>query len=154
MLSIVGEINDSVLEKSFDYFSQDLKEYKISLYSNGGSIKIGFALYDLIRSKETSIYAYGHCYSAAVIVFLAGSKRYIGKHCELLIHPVESGTEGSILEMESELKRVKSQVNQIKKILLERSSVGYESIVEKWLSKESYIVSERAVEYGLAHELI
>lgn len=94
IITISGEIND----ESYDLFLSTLNEYitnkkeysGITLYitSPGGSADIGFAMYDLLKSFNTSIYtlAIGQCASAATFLFALGEKRFSAENTSFLIH--------------------------------------------------------------------
>ena len=94
IITIAGEITDD----SYNMFLSTLNEYiankdmysGISLYitSPGGSANIAFAMYDLLKSLNISIYtlAIGQCASAATILFALGKKRFAAENTSFLIH--------------------------------------------------------------------
>lgn len=94
IITISGEITD----ESYNAFLSTLNEYiankkmyrGISLYitSPGGSADIAFAMYDLLKSLNTSIYtlAIGQCASAATILFALGKKRFSAENTSFLVH--------------------------------------------------------------------
>jgi len=65
------------------------KVLRFALNSTGGSSRHGFAIYDYLKSLDIDIEitAIGECSSAAVLVLMAASKRIVGRHTELTIHP-------------------------------------------------------------------
>lgn len=94
IITISGEITD----ESYNVFLSILNDYieskelysGISLYitSPGGSADVAFAMYDLLKSFNTSIYtlAIGQCASAATILFALGEKRFSAENTSFLIH--------------------------------------------------------------------
>mgnify|MGYP001551496522 FL=1 len=71
------------------------------LCTSGGSALDMFAIYDVMRMVredcDVCTYGIGKIMSAGVLLLAAGTKgkRKIGKHCRVMIHPVQAGTSGS-----------------------------------------------------------
>ena len=56
-----------------------IEELNVYITSPGGSIDVGFAIYNYLKSLPFNVttYARGNCDSIATVIFQAGSKRYI-----------------------------------------------------------------------------
>lgn len=60
----------------------------VHVFSGGGSVAAGLFMYDMLRAFPTPVYTYveGFCGSAATLVTLAGSQRFMTPHSHMLLH--------------------------------------------------------------------
>jgi ATP-dependent Clp protease protease subunit len=157
-----------IIDKIFDItYDDDLKigqfakfERKpIQLYINsgGGSIYNGLALVDLIRTNETPIYTYcfGSAMSMGLWIYLAASKRYLGRNSTLLYHEVSSFVydklEGIKREVE-EMERLQSMYDDIvkKNSLITQDKLTF----VRDRKSDWYISAEESLRLGLCHEIL
>lgn len=130
----------------------------VTINSTGGNANDGFAIFDIIRSSGMPIttIALGGAESAALIIFLAGSKRLIHQNTLLLTHEThEHDLEGthtaiSLITTGKQLLTIDKLIN---KTILKNSKITPQ-ILARLKKSEKLITAEEAVKYGLAHEII
>ena len=132
---------------------------KIAIRSGGGDLYAGFAGMDYIRtltSRGTNIetIAYGFCASAATFLLLSGSKRLIGENSFVLIHQLSvEGVGGCYSELMADMKTNKKLMKHFRKVYTKYTSIP-EDILEKILSKDVILSSEKCLQYGIVTEII
>ena len=89
---LTGNIDAIVIHQTIAWFIQatynGTKMVKFYISSTGGDIDSAFRLYDFLKSLpiEIETIGFGQVDSAAIIVFLTGSKRSASKNCRFLLH--------------------------------------------------------------------
>jgi ATP-dependent protease ClpP protease subunit len=73
----------------------------LHINSYGGSLFAGLATVDVIRNLNSEVHSYveGAAASAATIISVACTKRFIGKYSKMLIHQLSSGLYGKYNEL-------------------------------------------------------
>jgi len=146
---------------------QDLQQIKpnIDFYisTNGGSADEMFAVYDVMRMikdegvNTISTYGIGKVMSAGVLLLASGTKgkRYVGKHCRVMIHSVIGGHVGPMHQLESEFEEVKKIQDTYIKSLAEETEMT-EKYLRNLLKKKTnvYLTAQEAVDLGIADEII
>ena len=145
----------------------DLEQIKpnIDFYisTNGGSADEMFAMYDVMRMikdegiNSISTYGIGKVMSAGVLLLASGTKgkRYVGKHCRVMIHSVIGGHVGPMHQLESEFEEVKKIQDTYIKSLAEETEMT-EKYLRNLLKKKTnvYLTAQEAVDLGIADEII
>jgi len=146
---------------------QDLQQIKpnIDFYisTNGGSADEMFAIYDVMRMikdegvNTISTYGIGKVMSAGVLLLASGTKgkRYVGKHCRVMIHSVIGGHVGPMHQLESEFEEVKKIQDTYIKSLAEETEMT-EKYLRNLLKKKTnvYLTAQEAVDLGIADEIV
>lgn len=129
----------------------------IIICSEGGGIEDGYVIYDTIMAarNKTITEAYGRLYSMAVMVFQAGDKRLVAPQCEVMIHNVLVALEGDVSTKDiSKLnKDLKGANRQYQQLLAKHTKMPL-SRVCRLCKKETFFNAAKAIEVGLADELI
>ena len=132
---------------------------KIAIRSDGGDLYAGFAGMDYIRAlvkKGINIEtcAYGYCASAATFLLLAGKKRMMGENSFILIHQlrIEGGAGGCFSELRDDMKINKKLMKQFRKIYTNYTSIP-EDVLERLLSKDQILSSEKCLAYSIVDEV-
>jgi len=124
--------------------------------SLGGYVADGIYLYNHIRSLpiQVTIQNSGSVSSIAVAVFLAAQRRYCSSHAMFMIHPtVIPSSEGMGAErLQSALDAALADDMRTENILRERAQMPERLLVER-RARDIHINPERAVEYGIVHEV-
>ena len=145
----------------------DLEEIKpnIDFYvsTNGGSADEMFAMYDVMRMikdegiSSISTYGIGKVMSVGVLLLASGTKgkRYVGKHCRVMIHSVIGGHVGPMHQLESEFEEVKKIQDTYIRSLAEETEMT-EKYLRNLLKKKTnvYLTAQEAVDLGIADEII
>ncbi len=132
---------------------------KIAIRSGGGDLYAGFAGMDYIRTLvkkgvDIETIAYGFCASAATFLLLAGTRRLMGENSFVLIHQlsVESGG-GCYSELMADMKTNKKLMKHFRKVYSKYTDIP-EDVLEKILSKDVILTSEKCLQYGIVTEII
>jgi ATP-dependent protease ClpP protease subunit len=128
---------------------------KLHIQSLGGSVLPMFALVDYIKGLDISISSYieGFAASAATLLSVIASKRYMTKNSMMLIHQLSAGAEGSYSKMEEEMSNLNLMMNKIKNIYLENSTLN-EKELDEILKKNIWLTPAQCLEYGLIDKIL
>lgn len=128
----------------------------LHLQSSGGSLLPSLGLVDLIRSSEIPIHTYinGYVASAASLLSIVGTKRYMSKHSVMLIHQLKMGTEFSKYnEIKDYYENSETLMNIIRDIYLDYSDLNATKL-EYLLQHDFWLNSSICKEYNLVDEII
>lgn len=137
-------------------------EVNLIVNSPGGATGIGMSFYDLIRSvlKPTlTTVGTGDVDSSGVIVFLAGTKRYLTRNTTLLFHLAGRtfGTEKrfSTADLEDILKEDRLKDYQYACVVSDATEgrLTPEKVLEM-MKKNTVLTAEEAVSLGIAHKVL
>ena len=157
---MTGFINEEVaneLIKQLMYLNQENPEKGITLYinSSGGELVSGLAVYDCIRLMKAKVRTVctGMAASIASIIFLAGDKREMLPHTQIMIHD-PTFTKYDVggkkpLELQMELKKIFQARDALCEVISERTGRSREEVYEKTKTDSFFSVIE-ALEFGLA----
>lgn len=129
---------------------------ELHIHSEGGSAFAGLAAYDVIRSAKSPIHTYidGCAASAATLLFLAGSKRYINKNSFMLIHQLSATVlGGKYEEFKDELKNQEKLMHTVKNIYLEKGKLTDDQLTDL-MKHDLWLDSETVMKYGFADQII
>lgn len=161
-LGITGPIEGAM---AFDICQQVLEferedpnaEVTVYVSSNGGEVAAGLAIYDVMRQVSCPVRTVCMDIAASMgsIVFIAGDRREMLPHAELMIHDplIPSGAGGSALQLEKTSKKLMETRRTLNTILSERSGLSLKR-VQSLTGKESYLSADKAVELGFAHSVV
>lgn len=134
------------------------KPIKLYINSFGGSVYDMWGLIDVMLSSKTPIHTYcvGSAMSAALNIFLAGTKRFCYKHSTFMYHQMTSyrGWQKyqDIVEGKDELDALNRQLEEF---VVERTNLTRAEIDEiREKKKDVYIHSNEAVKYGIVNEVL
>ena len=132
---------------------------KVYIFSSGGSVTAGKAIYDVMQCCGEEVYTYciGAASSMAAILLAAGTKghRYILPHAEVMIHEVlvPGGVGGSA----TNIRKISESINATKQImngiLAKHTGKSIEEINEA-TSYDHYMTAEEAIEFGICDHII
>tara|TARA_R100001015_G_C4612412_1_gene167940 strand:- start:198 stop:851 length:654 start_codon:yes stop_codon:yes gene_type:complete len=127
----------------------------LRINSYGGSLFAGLATVDVIRNLNCDVHSYveGAAASAATIISVACSKRYIGKYSKMLIHQLSSGIYGKYTELEDDMENNKHLMNTIKDIYKAYTNLPMKKLNEI-LKHDLWFDSKTCLEYGLVDEIV
>lgn len=125
--------------------------------SPGGSVSSGLAIYDALRLTSCPVRTV--CLDTAAsmgsIIFLAGDKREMSSHAEIMIHDplIGQGAGGSALAVQEQSRRLMEVRRALTQIMVERAGLSSKRI-HAMTAKDTYLSAERACELGFAHSVI
>lgn len=131
----------------------------INLYiqSPGGSLLPTLAIVDEIKNLEIPVYTYirGYAASAATLLSVSGSQRFMYKNSLAMIHGIKLNEQepGTLLEVKDLNENVNTFMSIIKNIYLENTNINEETL-ENYFYHDLWMNSTQALEYGLVDIII
>lgn len=155
---ICGEVNEESAVRAIQTLqSLDRRkgDIKVVLFTRGGDVEAGFAIYDAIRMCKNfvEVVALGSAQSMGAAILQAGDIRKIGKNCIFMIHSGEFSIEGDSDKLESRVHELAIQDESYLRILATRSGLSI-SKVRALCKRETFLSAEQTVELGFADEIV
>jgi ATP-dependent Clp protease, protease subunit len=129
--------------------------------TEGGNVQDMFSVYDCMRSMKDGVeiqtFGLGKVMSAGILLLAAGTKgkRKVGKYCRLMMHSVQGGQFGSIMELETDIKEIRWYQNQFIKALTLETKLSQREIKNIFRRKtDTYFDAEKALEWGIVDEIV
>lgn len=123
--------------------------------SPGGEVRSGLAVYDVLRLMKAPVITVcmGSAASMGSIIFLAGDKRIMLPHSELMIHDPSYGNLNvdhmKPHEIQERVDSLKKTGDELIRIIANRTGRSEEEIRNK-TREDSFFTAQEAVEFGLA----
>ena len=128
----------------------------LHINSPGGIASAGFVGYDLINELTNKLeirsYVEGNCSSAATLLSIGASKRYITPSSTMLIHELSTFIGGKLSEITTEFENCKKVEAIIENIYLKHTKIKKEELKEL-LRKDVLLTAEDCLEKGLVDEI-
>jgi len=127
----------------------------LHINSYGGSLFAGLATVDVIRNLNSEVHSYveGAAASAATIISVSCTKRFIGKYSKMLIHQLSSGLYGKYNELEDDMENNKHLMSTIKSIYKRYTTIPMKKL-DEILKHDLWFDSKTCLEYGLVDEIV
>ena len=163
-----GEINEescfNLYEALIKYrniiYSDETSQPHIDLYiqSPGGSLLPALGLSDEIKSLGVPVYTYirGYAASAATLLSVVGTRRYMYNHSVYMIHGLKYGSSNNIeglIQARDLHTNTELLMNIIKDIYLTNSNID-EKILEDMFLHDIWMNSQTTLEYGLIDQIL
>jgi ATP-dependent Clp protease protease subunit len=162
-----GGLNDEtcfkLTEALMHHRNQALSNDKYPPYINlfiqspGGSLLPTLAVVDEIKNLGIPVYTYirGYAASAATLLSVAGTQRFMYKHSLAMIHGVKLQEQevSSLTDIKDLNANVDTFMNVVKDIYLENTSMD-EQLLEYFFYHDLWMNSTQALDYGLIDEII
>lgn len=135
---------------------RDNSEINLHIKSPGGSLLPTLGLVDIIRTSDVPINTFidGYVASAATLISIVGTNRFINKHGVMLIHQLRMGNEyNKYNEIKDFAENSDTLTNIIKSIYLEYSNIT-ESRLNYYLDHDLWINSSECKKLGLVDIII
>ena len=153
ILRLNAEDNDQ--ESKLSNFTRE--PIHIYIDSFGGSAYDMWALIDVIESLNTPVYTYcvGSSMSAAFMIFLAGEKRFIGRHATLMYHQLSTWQTGKLQDILDNIDEAQRVQNSMEEYIKERTGLTDSELSEWRNSKiDVYFTPDDAVKRGIATDVL
>jgi len=147
---------DAKLKNTANFLGPDFTPHiKLRINSYGGSLFAGLAILDTIRGLKSQVHTYvdGAAASAATIISVAGTKRFIGKNSLMLIHQLSTGNYGKYSELEDDMENNKRLMKAIKDIYKQYTKVPMKQI-DEILKHDLWFDSAKCLELGLVDTIL
>lgn len=133
------------------------RDIQLMINSGGGSVHSGLYIYDTIQyvSPDVSTIVTGMAASMAAVLACSGTKgkRSALKHSRIMIHQPSGGFSGTSDDMEINVNQILKLKKELYEIISDNTGQPYEK-VEKDSSRDYWMTSEEAVEYGMIDEIL
>lgn len=147
------------LDVEMRYLSDRLASPKVPIHlhihSPGGDAFSGLSIVDTIKSCRTPIYTYvdGSAASAATLVSMSGTKRFMSPNSFMLLHQPSLMWAGKLDEFVDEIENQKKLYEKITNVYLENSKLNAEEL-EELLSHELWLDSDTCLEKGFIDKVL
>lgn len=149
------------LMKQLMFLNKEDPDKEITLYINspGGEVTSGLAVYDYMKMMKAPIRTVctGMAASMGSILFLAGDKREMLPHTEIMIHDPSYGNASMSgakpAEIAEHLTALKKTQKVLCEIIAEATGKSLKSVRSK-TRRDSFFKAEEALEFGLATRII
>ena len=127
----------------------------LRINSYGGDVFAGLSTVDTIRNLKSKVYTYieGAAASAATIISVAGSKRFIGKNSFMLIHQLSAICSGTFERLQDEHDNNKRIMTAIKNIYKEYTKIPMKEL-DAILKRDIWFDSETCFKHGLVDVIL
>ena len=138
-----------------EMYNNKINPIHLHIQSYGGSLLDTFPVVDTIERSDVPIYTYidGYAASAATLISVCGSKRYIGQNSIMLIHQLSTSSGGKYEELMDDKKNMDTFMKIIRDIYLRKSKLNYDNLSDI-LKHDWWLSSKEAINYGLVDEII
>lgn len=148
------EMEEHLLHVASKY-SMDAPPIRLHITSGGGSVIAAYSIIDCMGELKVPVHTIvdGYAASAATLISVHGSKRFIKKNASMLIHQVRSGMWGKMAELDDDYKNIKKIHERIKDIYEEKTNLKRNELV-KILKHDLDWDAQECLERGLVDEII
>lgn len=159
LISEVNEISMTSLLMQLKCLENEDPEAEITIYINspGGDVLSGLPVYDYIRQMKAPVktVCIGIAASMGSILFLAGDKREMLEHSEIMIHDpsMMSGEYEKPLELRTRLDKLMEKRKILAEIIAERTGMSIDEVY-KATETDSYYNAKKALKCGIATRII
>jgi len=133
----------------------DRDHITLHLNSPGGELYSGLAVYGVMIAIKVPIVVMieGIACSAASLIAMAGTKRFIHPHSFMLVHQLSSGASGKMTEIEGTVRNLREFSRTTKDIYLKHTNFT-EDELENILPQDIFLNAAKCKEKGLVDDII
>lgn len=160
LTSMIDQQSSCELIKSLVYLDrQDNSEITLYINSPGGEVMSGLAVYDQISMMRSPVrtVCIGTAASMGAIIFLAGSRRQMYPHSQLMIHdPSYERNDISGLkphEVRQELDKLNEVRKTVAEIISDKTGKPLREVY-KLTANDTFFTAQEAVDSGFADEIV
>lgn len=114
-------------QRSLDYLNSiSYDPITVKILSPGGSVDIGFLIYDCMKNSPSVIvsHSYGIAASMGSIIPQAAAERYISKNCGFMVHRISLADDGDMIRVKSGMEYTEMLMRNFYNIYAERCING------------------------------
>ena len=125
----------------------------IHINSNGGDLKEGLGIYNVLEGRNVTTICEGFAASSASVIFCAGKRRVMNAASLLFIHNASMMMAGTAEEMEKAAEDLRIITDAAKAAYREAGVNVSDEELEAMMDKETWITPQAAVQMGFATEI-
>ena len=150
----LGEVSAQGFAKSLGDLPKSVKRLDLHINSPGGSLFEASAIYSRLadHKSEKHVFIDGLAASAASIVAMVGHKIYIRSNANIMVHLPSGIVMGNADDMRKMAGALDTVTESMINIYAKRTGQERDAI-RTFLSEETWMTAEQAVEYGFADEV-
>lgn len=126
--------------------------------SVGGELDSMWSIINLMNTVKTPIFTVVNGYAASAAAFISinatKGKRFIFPNSYIMLHEISYGFWGKYTDMTIMNNRVDYELEQIKKLVTNKTKIPKGKIQDFVSNKDKYFTVNEALEYGLADSII
>ena len=128
-------------------------EITVHINSNGGDLKEGLGIYNVLKGRNVTTICEGFAASSASVIFCAGSKRVMNAASLLFIHNASMIAAGNADDFEKAADDLRIITNAAKEAYREAGVNVTDAQLDAMMDSETWITPRDAVEMGFATEI-
>jgi len=150
---MTGETESHNLLMALDTISHD--PIKLVITSVGGELDSTFLFYDTMKMIKSPIITVGrYCASAACLILVAGSKRYLFPHAKVMLHLAVGQGAGDYKDWDIHRQQIYQYQNKIIDILQDGGVKKSREEILADIDREYWLDPSEAIAYGLADNIM
>ena len=129
---------------------------ELHIHSGGGDLFAGLAAIDTIQALKSPIHTYvqGSVASAASLMSICGTKRFMYKNSLMLIHQISTSMlYGKYHEFLDEIENQNMLMDKVKSLYVEKTHLE-EAKLDEMLQHDLWLTADQCLEYGLIDEIL
>jgi len=159
-LALIRAVRETDAQLRSEYLSRGLEGQPLTpiwlhIHSYGGDLFTGFSIADQLTTIKTPIYSVveGVCASAATLISMTCTRRYILPRSFMLIHQLSSLVWGTHEQFKDELGLQEKAMERLVEFYASRSKVSQKKI-RTMLKRDFWVDAETSVKLGLTDEVL
>lgn len=126
----------------------------LRIKTDGGEVYSALSTLDILPTLNSKIYTYvdGCVASAGTLISVAGHKRFMGKHANLLIHQLSGEVYGKFSEMEDSMEGCANLMKCIKGIYKDHTKIPMKKL-DELLKRDIWLSSQECLDFGIVDEI-
>lgn len=154
LIECINKTKDKCLTMAKD-FSITPPPIYLHIHSYGGSVFSALAAIDTIRNCEVPIYSIveGCAASAATMMSVVASKRFITKNSKMLVHQLSSGMCGQMDDLEEEMENLQTLMTTIKQLYKDHAKIPDDKL-DDILRHDVWWNADKCLSYGLVDKIM
>lgn len=152
---LLSEALDEAVKDAWQTWNRiDAPRLSLWIHSDGGDLYSGLQAFNVIHRCVLPVVtiAEGLVASAATLLHLAGSTRYVSPGTHMLIHQLRSSADGTHSEIKDEVRNNTKLMTRLRHIYLTHTRLS-EKRLDKLLKRELELTADECVSRGIAQEI-
>ena len=152
----VSEESCFLLTRALEDFDGSDEPIHLHIQSTGGHLMPTFNVIDTMERIKSPVYTYvdGYAASAASLISVSGTKRFMGKRSLMLLHQLSGQNEGTYAYMKEEMANLDTIMGYLKDIYLSHSKLNTAMLKEILSYDNRWINAPACLRYGLVDEVL